>query len=222
MASARRIELLLTSNVENLGIVGDVVRVRMGYARNYLLPMGVAEIPTQEKMDALAEKREIALKEYEANRAEQASIIEKLEGVTLTLSRSANDQGGLYGSVTQRDIADALAENGFAVDTRAVRLHSAIRRVGEYPVTIQFGSDLKVDVEITVNPDRPLEDREEMEFDDEGNLIIVEKPTEPQETSEFTETSKSTETSESTETSKSTKTSNAPETDPVAEETADA
>ncbi len=174
MPSAKRIELLLTSNVENLGIVGDVVRVRMGYARNYLLPMGVAELPTEEKMESLAEAREIALKEYESNRAEQASIIEKLEGIRLTLTRSANDQGGLYGSVTQRDIADALIENGFAIDTRAVRLHSAIRRIGDYHVTIQFGTDMKIDVEITVNPDRPLEDREEMEFDDEGNLMIVE------------------------------------------------
>ncbi len=175
MASARRIELLLTSNVENLGIVGDIVRVRMGYARNYLIPMGVAELPTDEKMEALAEAREIALQEYEANRAEQASIIEKLEGITLTLTRSANDQGGLYGSVTQRDIADALIENGYTVDTRAVRLHSAIKRIGEYQVTVQFGTDMKVDIEITVNPDRPLEDREEMEFDDEGNLIMTEK-----------------------------------------------
>jgi large subunit ribosomal protein L9 len=140
--------------------------------------MEVAEVPTPEKMEALSEQREIALQEYESNRAEQASIIKKLEGITLSLSRSANDQGGLYGSVTQRDIADALAENGFAVDTRAVRLHSAIRRIGEYPVTIQFGTDMKVDVEIIVNPDRPLEDREEMEFDDEGNLVIVEKTNE--------------------------------------------
>jgi large subunit ribosomal protein L9 len=175
MASARRIELLLTANVENLGIVGDVVRVRMGFARNYLVPMGVAEVPTQEKMDALSEQREVALKAHEANRSEQASIIEKLEGITLTLTRSANDQGGLYGSVTQRDIADALIENGFSVDTRAVRLHTAIRRVGEYPVTIQFGTNMKVDVEVTINADRPLEDREEMQFDDEGNLIIVEQ-----------------------------------------------
>ena len=174
MASTKRIELLLTSNVENLGIVGDIVRVRMGYARNYLLPMGIAELPTEEKIEALAEEREIALKEHEANRAEQASIIEKLEGITLTLTRSANDQGGLYGSVTQRDIADALVENGYSVDTRAVRLHSAIRRIGEYHVTIQFGSDMKIDVEITVNSDRALEDREEMEFDDEGNLVISE------------------------------------------------
>jgi len=175
MASTRRIELLLTSNVENLGIVGDIVRIRMGYARNYLLPMGLAEVPTPEKIEALTEAREIALKEHEAKRSEQASIIENLEGIVLTITRSANDQGGLYGSVTQRDIADALIENGFSVDTRAVRLHQAIRRIGEYHITIQFGSDLRADVEVLVNPDRPLEDREDMEFDDEGNLIIVEK-----------------------------------------------
>ena len=186
MPSAKRIELLLTSNVENLGIVGDVVRVRMGYARNYLLPMGVAELPTEEKMESLAEAREIALKEYDSNRAEQASIIEKLKGITLTLTRSANDQGGLYGSVTQRDIADALVENGYAVDTRAVRLHSAIRRIGEYHVTIQFGTDMRIDVEITVNPDRPLEDREEMDFDEEGNLVMA-KGTATKDTTEATE-----------------------------------
>ncbi len=175
MASKRRIELLLTSNVENLGIVGDIVRVRTGYARNYLLPMGVAEAPTPEKIEALTEARKIAVKEHEAMRSEQASIIEKLEGIVLTLTRSANDQGGLYGSVTQRDIADALIENGFSVDTRAVRLHQAIRRIGEFHVTIQFGTDMRAEVEVLVNADRPLEDREDMEFDDEGNLIVVEK-----------------------------------------------
>jgi large subunit ribosomal protein L9 len=175
MLTTKRTELLLTSNVENLGIVGDVVRVRMGFARNYLVPMGFAEVPTQERIESLTEAREAAVKEHEVKRAAQATIIEKLEGTTLTLTRSANDQGGLYGSVTQRDISDALLENEFDVDTRAIRLHQAIRRIGEYQVTIQFGSDLKTDVEIIVNPDRPLEDREEMEFDDEGNLIIVEK-----------------------------------------------
>ncbi len=178
MASTKRIELLLTKSVENLGLVGDIVKVRMGYARNYLVPMGLAEIPTQEKIDALAEERAVALEAYEQKRSEQTATIEKLEGVVLTLTRSANDQGGLYGSVTQRDIADSLVDNGFIVNTRAVRLHQAIRRIGEYPITIQFGSDLKADIEVQILPDRPLEDREEMEFDDEGNLIIVEKSAE--------------------------------------------
>lgn len=181
MSSIQRIELLLNSNVENLGIVGDVVRVRMGFARNYLIPMGLAELPTPEKVEALAEQRTLALKEYEETKAQQGLLIEKLENVVLTLTRSANDQGGLYGSVTQRDISDALAENDFDVPTRAIRLHQAIRRVGDFNVTIQFGKELRTDIEIIVNPDRPLEDREEMEFDDEGNLIMVEKTVEVEE-----------------------------------------
>ena len=173
MASARRIELLLNSNVENLGIVGDVVRVRMGFARNFLIPMGIAEIPTPEKIEALASERAIALQNYEEDQSKQAVLIKRLEDVALTITRSANDQGGLYGSVTQRDISDALAENDFKIPIRAVRLHQAIRRIGEYSVTIQFGKELRTDIDIIVNPDRPLEDREEMEFDNEGNLIMV-------------------------------------------------
>jgi len=140
--------------------------------------MGVAEIPSKGKIESLAEERAIALAAQEQKQNEQASTVEKLDGIVLTLIRSANDQGGLYGSVTQRDISDSLAENGFSVNTRAIRLHQAIRRIGEYPVTIQFGTDMKTDIEIQVLPDRPLEDRDEMEFDDEGNLIIVEKPAE--------------------------------------------
>ena len=201
MASARRIELLLSSNVENLGIVGDVVRVRMGFARNFLIPMGLAEIPTPEKIEALAAKREIALQKYEENQSLQAALIERLKDVALTLTRSANDQGGLYGSVTQRDITDALAENDFVIPTRAVRLHQAIRRVGEYSVTIQFGKDLRTDIDIIVNPDRPLEDREEMEFDNEGNLIMVaSKPAKDKEEAEREPTTEKTSAEVSTET----------------------
>lgn len=201
MASARRIELLLNSNVENLGIVGDVVRVRMGFARNFLIPMGLAETPTPEKIEALAAEREIALQKYEENQSLQAALIEQLQDVALTLTRSANDQGGLYGSVTQRDITDALAENDFVIPTRAVRLHQAIRRVGEYNVTIQFGKDLRTDIEIIVNPDRPLEDREEMEFDDEGNLIMVApKPADDKKEAEHQATSEETPAEESAET----------------------
>ncbi len=176
MASQRRIELLLTNSVDNLGIVGDVVRVRTGYARNYLIPMGLADLPTPEKVEALQAQRDEALKSLAARRETELGLAEQLEGVALTITRSANDYGVLYGSVTQRDISDSLAENGFDVNTRAVRLHEAIRRIGEYPVTIQFDKDLRVDIEVVVNPDRPLEERDEMEFDDEGNLVIKQTP----------------------------------------------
>ena len=171
----RHIELLLLRNVEHLGIVGDVVRVRTGYARNYLVPMGLAEVPTEERIAELQADREAAMAQVQARRSARETLIGRMDEVELTLVRSCNAQGVLYGSVTQRDISDALIQVGYeGVDTRAVRLHQAIRRIGEYPVLIQFDKDLRTEIIVVVEPDQPLEEREEMEFDDEGELI--EKP----------------------------------------------
>ena len=173
--SRRTIELLLLENVENLGIVGDVVKVRTGYARNYLLPMQIAEAPSDERIEALQAERTAALARVAAQRADREELTARMEEVELTLVRSCNDRGGLYGSVTQRDIADALAQVGYpGIEIRAVRLPTSIRRIGDYEVPIQFEADLRVDISVIVDPDQPLEEREEMEFDDEGELI--EKP----------------------------------------------
>jgi large subunit ribosomal protein L9 len=101
-------------------------------------------------------------------------MIEKLDGFEVTLQRSCNDQGLLYGSVTQRDIADALVENGFEIKPRDVRLPHTIKRVDSFEVHIKLDSDLEADIKLWVVPDRELEvdEREEMEFDEEGNLIV--------------------------------------------------
>ena len=154
---ASHIELLLLETVENLGLVGEVVKVRPGYARNYLLPMLLAEHPTQEKIESLKEARARAEAEVAKQRAERAALIERLAGVTVTLIRSTNDQGLLYGAVTQRDISDELIKMGFGVDTRAVRLSQPFRRVGAGSVTIQFDRDLKTDIDVMVKSDRVLE-----------------------------------------------------------------
>jgi large subunit ribosomal protein L9 len=154
---ASHIELLLLDTVENLGLVGEVVKVRPGYARNYLLPMLLAEHPTQEKIESLKEARARAEAEVAKQRAERAALIERLAGVTVTLIRSTNDQGLLYGAVTQRDISDELIKMGFGVDTRAVRLSQPFRRVGAGSVTIQFDRDLKADIDVMVKSDRVLE-----------------------------------------------------------------
>ena len=161
--ASRRIELLLNRTVEHLGLVGDVVRVRAGYARNYLLPMGLAEPPTTEKIEALKEARAAARAEQAAMRAARADTIEKLAEITVRLVRSCNDQGALYGSVTQRDISDALVEMGYGVDMRAVRLSQPIRRLGENLVLIQFERDLKQEITVRIVPDRELEDEREEE-----------------------------------------------------------
>ncbi len=158
---ARPVELLLLRNVENLGIVGDIVKVRAGYARNYLLPHALAEHPTEAKVESLKEARAKALAGLAAMRKMREETIAKLEGISIKLVRSCNDQGVLYGSITQRDIADALVAAGYAVDMRAVRLASPFRRVGSYACTIQFDRDLKADITVEVAADRTLESMEE-------------------------------------------------------------
>ncbi|MCW5776651.1 MAG: 50S ribosomal protein L9 [Phycisphaeraceae bacterium] len=171
--ASKNVQLLLTENVDNLGIVGDVVSVRVGYARNYLLPMGMATEPSEERLAALAAKRAQAEKQLAELRKQREGIIGRLAGVEITLERSCNDQGILYGAVTQQDIATALTGLGYPVKPREVRLPQTIKRVDTYDVHIKFDTDLEADVKVWVVPDRKIEEdkREEMEFDNEGNLI---------------------------------------------------
>jgi large subunit ribosomal protein L9 len=156
-AMAKNIELLLLESVENLGLVGDVVKVKPGYARNYLLPHGVAEPPSPSRIESLKEARARAQAQLAALRAEREKLVELMAEVAVTIERSCNDQGALYGSVTHRDISDALVEAGWAVDVRSVRISHPIRRIGAYPIPIQFDKDLRAEVTVIVQSDRELE-----------------------------------------------------------------
>jgi large subunit ribosomal protein L9 len=177
---ARNIELLLQENVENLGIVGDVVKVKPGFARNYLLPMGVAVVPTPQRIADLDAERSEAMANLSAQKDRRKMIVEKLEGIALTMTRSCNDQGVLYGSVSQRDIADGLQEiaekMGEVMDPRHIRVATSIRHIGTYEIPVQFDQDLRTEIQLIVEPDQALEEREEMEFDDDGELIEKPRP----------------------------------------------
>ncbi len=155
--ASKKVELLLNRTIESLGIVGDVVKVKPGFARNYLLPHLYAEAPTPEKIEALKGARALAQAELSKLRGEREAIIARLEGVSIKLIRSVNDQGVLYGAVTHRDISDQLTVDGFAVEMRAVRLNNPIRRIGSYTCAIQLDRDLRTEVAIEVLPDRTLE-----------------------------------------------------------------
>lgn len=170
---AKTIELLLTESVENLGIVGDVVNVRPGYARNFLLPRDLATPPTPEKIEALKIKRAEAEKELARLRAEREDMVSRLDGHEITLERSCNDQGMLYGSVTQKDIAGALLGEGFDVRMRDVRLGQTIKRIDSYEIVVKPENDLEATIKVWVVSDRKLdlEPKDELEFDGEGNLI---------------------------------------------------
>ena len=176
---SKNVELLLLETVENLGLVGDVVKVKTGYARNYLLPHGVAEPPSPSKIEQLKEQRARAQAALAALRTQREQIIQELTEAHVTLERSCNDQGSLYGSVTQRDISDALIGAGYGVDVHAVRLSHPIRHIGTYPVPIQFDKDLRVEVSLLIKPDRDLEGFDEFgqpidshEGEDEGETEV--------------------------------------------------
>jgi large subunit ribosomal protein L9 len=170
---AKTVELLLTESVENLGIVGDVVKVRTGYARNFLLPNNVATTPNDGLIESLKAKRAQAQADMAAQRTQRADTVSKLNGYELTIERSCNDQGILYGSVTQQEISQALINAGFAVRPRDVRLSHAIKRVDNYDVHIKYETELETYIKLHVKPDRVLakDEKPDLDFDMEGNLI---------------------------------------------------
>lgn len=154
---ARNVELLLTENIDNLGIVGDVVHVKPGYARNYLVPLGYAVKPTDGAKKSLAARRAQVERELAALRQELEAMVEKLHGFEVTLERSCNDQGWLYGSVTQHDIAAALHEAGFnRIVDRHIRIGAAIKRIDSYEIPVQLDRDLRTEVKLWVVADREL------------------------------------------------------------------
>lgn len=157
----KNVELLLTESVEALGIVGDVVKVRTGYARNFLLPRGFATEPSEAKIKELAAKRAEAERHLAELRKVREDLVKKLDGYELHLTRSCNDQGILYGAVTQQEIAKALGDAGFGVRARDVRLGQTIKRVDTYEVHIKFEADLEAVIKLWVMPDRKLDLKEE-------------------------------------------------------------
>lgn len=162
---ATHIKLLLNTNIDNLGIVGDIVKVRPGYARNYLLPHGLAEAPTKKRIEDLQEERKRVQAELAALRTKRQETLAKLHDLELKLIRSTNDQGLLYGSISQSDLSEALHEKGFDVETRFIRLGQPFKRVGTYHVPIQFAKDLRTEITVVVTSDRALnEGRQDFDF----------------------------------------------------------
>ncbi|MDX2130624.1 MAG: 50S ribosomal protein L9 [Planctomycetota bacterium] len=152
----KNMKLLLIENVDSLGIVGDVVSVRTGYARNFLLPRALATEPSEELVQTLAAKRAEAERQVAQQRAQREETTAKLEGVELELVRSCNDQGILYGAITQQDVATELTTRGYLVKPRDVRLPGAIKRVDKYELHIKLDTDLDAIVKLVVKPDREL------------------------------------------------------------------
>lgn len=143
-------KVILKESVYNLGAIGDVVNVKPGYGRNFLIPRGKAVIATPKSIaNAEKVKASVELKEkLDANAA--AELAEKLGEVSLTFAVKTNDDGRIFGSVTTQQVADALNEKGYDVDKRKVALSSDVKTLGEYNASISLRGDVKAIVKIWV------------------------------------------------------------------------
>jgi len=154
-------KLLLRTDVPSLGYVGDVVEVKEGYARNYLIPQGLAMEPTPANLKSI----EQAKKEAEARRAQQLAekkaLAEKLEGLEVTIVSRANEQGHLFGSVGPKEIADAIASEGYTIDERSIRLDEHLKMVDKYTVLVRLAESVEANVVVWVAPEKTEEEGEQ-------------------------------------------------------------
>lgn len=143
-------EIILRQAVENLGSPGDVVKVKSGYARNYLLPHGLAYEATPGNLKRIRQERDRLDAAENERRATAQGFAEKLEAVSLTFSARVGEEGKLFGSVTTADIAAQLEAQGFHIEKRQIDLHEPIKALGVYRVPIRLHADVKPEVRVWV------------------------------------------------------------------------
>ena len=143
-------EIILRQGVENLGKPGDVVNVKAGYARNYLLPHGLAYEATPGNLKRIQLERNRLEAAENERRAGAQGIAERLEQVSLTFSARVGEEGKLFGSVTATDIAQQLETQGFHVEKRQIDLHEPIKALGVYRVPVRLHADVKPEIRVWV------------------------------------------------------------------------
>lgn len=151
-------EVILLERIEKLGQMGDVVTVKPGFARNYLLPQGKALRSSKANLE-LFESQRAQLEAANLKRREEASAVAaKMEGLSLVIVRQAGESGILYGSVSGRDIADAVKEAGYTVERRQVNLDTPFKNLGKYTIRVTLHPEVSVTVNVTIA--RSLEEAE--------------------------------------------------------------
>jgi large subunit ribosomal protein L9 len=143
-------EIILRQAVENLGKTGDVVKVKAGYARNYLLPHGLAYEATPGNLRRIQQERDRLEAAENERRTAAQGLAERIEQVSLTFSARVGEEGKLFGSVTAADIAAQLEAQGFHLEKRQIDLHEPIKALGVYRVPIRLHADVKPEVRVWV------------------------------------------------------------------------
>jgi large subunit ribosomal protein L9 len=146
-------QVVLKEDIPNLGKMGDVIRVRNGYARNYLLPRGLVLAASSKNLKALEHEKRIIAGRRDRVVKEAQGLCDKIAALSLVISARTGEEGKLFGSVTNIQIEKALAKNGFQIERRKIDLPQPIKAVGEYEVPIRLASDVIANVKVSVIPE---------------------------------------------------------------------
>jgi large subunit ribosomal protein L9 len=149
---ASHVQVILKQSVEHLGKAGEVVRVKPGFARNYLLPRGMALVATGSNLKQVEHERRIALATADKQRKLAEGSAALVEGLVVEIRMQAGEGDKLFGSVTARDIADALHSKGVDIDRKKLDVPDSIKSLGEYEVAAKFGSDVTAKFKVRVLP----------------------------------------------------------------------
>jgi large subunit ribosomal protein L9 len=143
-------KVLLREDVDDLGARGEIVRVRAGYARNYLLPRNLAVEATAGNVKGIEAERAALLKKEAKERSTAEAQSQQMGSLVLEFKRKAGEQGALYGSVTSMDLAEALREKGYEIDRHRIHLREPLKRLGEYNVPVRLHRDVTIDLQVKV------------------------------------------------------------------------
>jgi large subunit ribosomal protein L9 len=143
-------KVLLREDVDDLGARGEIVRVRAGYARNYLLPRNLAVEATTGNVKGIEAERAALLKKEAKERATAEGQAQQIGKLDLEFKRKAGEQGALYGSVTSMDVAEALKERGYEIDRHRIHLREPLKRLGEYTVPVRLHREVTIELKVRV------------------------------------------------------------------------
>jgi large subunit ribosomal protein L9 len=143
-------EVILREDVEKLGNRGEVVKVAAGYARNFLLPRRLAVAATDANRKIVEQERQAHLRKEAKLKSEAVDLGQLLGGVSITIAQKAGENDQLFGSVTAKDVADALAAKNFTIDRRKIQLDEPIKQLGEHKVPLRLHRDVVIEITVTV------------------------------------------------------------------------
>ena len=146
----RQVKLILTESVTGLGDAGAMVAVKVGYARNYLLPQGKALLATESKVREFEHKRRVIADKAARELKDLQALRDRLQSLKLEVAARVGEEGKLFGSVTTANIAELLAEKGFEIDRRKILLEESLKEAGQFPVQIRLGPDLIAEVALSI------------------------------------------------------------------------